>query len=355
MAASKRLARFRNCFSMAAAAFLWAASPALADSAPREYPVEGATMLSAFGERPVFSPDGRHIAFVGRSYGDAYEIEIATGKVRNLTRDLPHQGLLRVHYLPNGDYLLTGPRRYTGPNSRVDVEMWVLRKDLQGGLQPLGEKLFEGIAISRRTNFIGWTAFDPPLALKQEQFWMNALEGASMKRYTGRIVQQNGRFRIADKREIMTKLPAGCGFSEPQDFRANDSELLFYCGGKTPEGGHLTSVMGYRLGDSQYTTYRSRPDEYNETEGVAPDGSWTTVECGTPSGAGSPTLDICRVELKPHGARTRLIAATAPGSTRKVSNSVVSPDGKWVAFQMADLGVGELGEGQGIYIVRIAD
>ena len=66
-----------------AAAVLLAATVESAHA--EEIPLEQATMLSAFGERAAFSPNGTRIAFVGKSYGDAYEIELATGHVRNLT------------------------------------------------------------------------------------------------------------------------------------------------------------------------------------------------------------------------------------------------------------------------------
>lgn len=50
---------------------------------------EQTTRLSAFGEHPAYSLDGKRIAFIGKSYGDAFEIELATGKVRNLTVNFP--------------------------------------------------------------------------------------------------------------------------------------------------------------------------------------------------------------------------------------------------------------------------
>jgi len=34
----------------------------------------------------------RKIAFIGKSYGDAYELNLATGAIRNLTAHAPHEG-----------------------------------------------------------------------------------------------------------------------------------------------------------------------------------------------------------------------------------------------------------------------
>lgn len=315
---------------------------------------EDATLLSPFGERAAFSPDGRRVAFVGKSYGDVFEIDLATRHVRNLTANVPNQGFLRVNYLPNGDYLLTGPRRYTGPNARVSEEMWVLDKHLQRGLQPLNEGVFEGMAVSRISNHIAWSEFDPPLSLRPEQNWLSVAFQQPMKRYVADIVYEHGVPHLANKRQIMPNRPEGCGVVEAQDFRDRDNEMIFSCGGIRPDGGYLVHVMAYKIDTGEFITYRRNMDESNEPEGIAPDGSWTTVECGTPRGPGAALIDICRLELVPGGALTRLIVATGPGSTRQVADPVVSPDGNWIAFQASDRSIGEAGEGLGIFLMRIA-
>jgi len=45
----------------------------------------GQRLISAFGERPVFSAKGDKLAFIGKSYGDAFEYDMTTGRTRNLT------------------------------------------------------------------------------------------------------------------------------------------------------------------------------------------------------------------------------------------------------------------------------
>src|SRR5262245_58268885 len=69
--------------------------------------------LTAFGERAVWSSDGKRIAFMEKSFGDAFEIDLSTRLVRLLTGHFRHEGFLRAHYLPNGDYFLIGARRFT--------------------------------------------------------------------------------------------------------------------------------------------------------------------------------------------------------------------------------------------------
>ncbi|CAN7269706.1 hypothetical protein LJR225_001330 [Phenylobacterium sp. LjRoot225] len=324
---------------------------ASAQTRPREMQADQAVRLSSFGGRAAYSPDGARIAFGGKSYGDAYEVEIATGKVRNLTRNLPHQGVMRIQYLPNGDYLVTAPRRYAGANTRAHLEMWVLDKDLQRGLQPLGEQVFEGVAVSRDKNLIAWTVIEPEL--KPQENWQLAFVRPT-KRYIAEISYENGAPKIANKRELMPVLPKECSFIEPQDFRDRDKELVYSCM-SAANGGLLISVMGHRIDTGEFITYLRKPGEYNEVEGVSPDGKWATVECGKQTGPGLPPLDICRLELKPNGAVSRLIVGTAPGTTGDVSNPVVSPDGKWIAFQKSDSASGEIGEGYGLYRMKVGE
>ena len=338
--------------TLAAVAAYLIAIPGIADA--QGIPMQRAQRLSAFGERPAFSPDGSRVAFVGKAYGDAFEIELDTGYIRNLTGGLPHQGVLRVQYLPNGDYLITGPRYYSGPNSRINVDLFVLAKDLQTGLQPLDQTGFEGVAIGP-DNRIAWQQMPAGEALHEGEKWVEAVGRIHWENYFGRIVYNDGKPSLVDKRRIMNPPPATCGqFMEVQDFRDNGREVIFYCGGII-EGKPIMQIFGYNLEDGRYTRYY-RTDKYAEVEGIAPDGTWTTVECGeSPASQGISLIDICRLELVPDGALTPLIIGTAPGTMKKVNNPVVSPDGKVVAFAAGDASVGDHGAGSGIYLLQLGD
>ncbi len=68
--------------------------------------------LTHFGERASWSPDGKRIAFMEKSFGDAYEVEVSTKIIRLLTH-YAHPGFLRLQFLPNGDYFLIGARTFT--------------------------------------------------------------------------------------------------------------------------------------------------------------------------------------------------------------------------------------------------
>jgi hypothetical protein len=312
--------------------------------------IDDAIMVSPFGGRTAFSPDGKKIAFVGKSYGDAYEMDITTRKVRNLTGGFPHQGIMRIQYLPNGDFLVTAPRIHSGPNTRAHLEMWVLDKALAKGLQPLGEQVFEGIAVSRKRNLIAWTVIEPEM--KPKENWQLAFVRTT-KRYVAEIAYSKGKPQITNKREIMATLPPECSFIEPQDFRENDTELVYSCMGMTANGGLQISVMGNKLNEDRNVTYYRKPGEYDEVEGVAPNGEWATVECGVQDKPGLPELDICKLELREGGKLSLLVRGRTAGSTDDISNPIVSPDGKWIAFQRSNSTSGEIGEGYGIYMLKL--
>src|SRR5215813_7321220 len=126
---------------------------------PETNPPKGIVQLTAFGERPVWSPDDKRIAFMSKSFGDAFEIDVRTRLVRLLTGHFHHQGFLRVHYLPNGDYFLIGARKFTDVSftRSHDQEMWVMKADLQSPPVPLHHKINEGVAISRTRAKIAWS------------------------------------------------------------------------------------------------------------------------------------------------------------------------------------------------------
>lgn len=324
-------------------------TPANAQAEPAAYTQGDAELLSAFGGRAAISPDGTRIAFVGKTYGDAFEIDLATRAVRNLTAGLPHQGIMRIQYLPNGDYLITAPRRFAGANTRAHLEMWVLDQGLQRGLQPLDEQVFEGIAVSRRSNLIAWTVIEPELAPAES--WQMAFVRPT-RRYAAEIAYADGIPRLINRREIMATLPPECAFIEPQDFRADDVELVYSCMAPVTSGLSI-SVMGTRLDTNQSVTYFRRAGMFSEVEGIAPDGSWTTVECGEQDRPGIPDLDICRIEMTENSGLTVLVPGNITGLPGDIANPVISPDGEWLVFQRSDTLTGEIGEGYGLYRIRL--
>ena len=111
--------------------------------------------ITHFGQRADFSHDARKILFLERTFGDVFEVEIATGIITPVTHHFFHEGFTRALYLSNGDILLSGSRTFdaTDPwpsRSERQAELWILDKDLTSPPIPLGEHCSEGPAVSRK-------------------------------------------------------------------------------------------------------------------------------------------------------------------------------------------------------------
>src|SRR5207247_10134939 len=56
-----------------------------------------------FGERADCSHDGKRILFVEKTFGDVYDLEVATDIIRAMTHHYPHYGYTRALYLSHRD------------------------------------------------------------------------------------------------------------------------------------------------------------------------------------------------------------------------------------------------------------
>jgi hypothetical protein len=251
--------------------------------------------LTSFGERPSWSPDGKRIAFMEKSYGDAYEIDLESRRIRLLT-NFPNPGFLRIQYLPNGDYLLIGARNYTDLDRTryYDQEFWLLKADLSALPIPLDQKVSEGVAISRRSMRIAWAndfRTSPDLLPKDECAIL-----------LGDIVLSDGKPQIAHKRQVLRIKGKGCRL-EAQDFRNGDRELIYIVYRDTP-AVRLADVFGIDVVTGRQTTYRQIETEYSEAEGIFPDGEHILVESDREqtNPRGSKTLDIWKLRLATQSA-----------------------------------------------------
>lgn len=303
------------------------------------------TQLTGFGERAAWSPDGKRIAFMAKSFKDAFEIDLNTRLTRLLTGHFMHQGFLRVQYLSNGDFFLIGARKFTDIRTTraQDQEMWVMQADAKTPPVALNHKISEGVAISRKSMKIAW-------ANTHGQYPDLLAEGESVI-YTADIEYREGVPTLTNKKEVLRANRPDCTL-EAQDFRHNDSELIYVC----YRTGDKADVMGIDLSSRKITTYRKLPDEYNEVEGVSPDGEWALVESsreqGGPERQNSKYIDIWKLKLELNSKDFVRLTRWGDYDGYKASNPVVSPDGKWVAFQSARNN-DPAGVGYGIFLLRL--
>ena len=298
--------------------------------------------LTHFGERAAWSPDGRRIAFVHKTLGDAFEVEVAGRAVRCLTCHFGHSGFYRVQYLPNGDYILIGPEMVRGlEEARWDEsELWLLKSDLSSEPFRLGQRLSEGVAISRVVPRLAWVV--------SSRQYPDLIEENVTELWIGDVVYENGKPRIEGKKKIHQDRWPQC-WLEAQDFRNRDRELIFSC----YQPDNESEVVGVNLESGSVTNYTGSPDVYDEPEGIFPDGEYTLVESDLQNDRGDHFIDIWKLKLDGTGRDYTRLTFFSDFGGFKASNPVVSPDGRFMAFQMAK-SKDEPGVGYGILLFDFA-
>jgi hypothetical protein len=295
---------------------------------PLDHLPKNVEVLTRFGERADFSPDNKTVAFMAKSFGDAMVIDLQTREIRCLTCNVPGAAFLRVMHLPTGDYILIGPERFEDiriSRSR-DNELWFLSKERGSKPLRLGQKMSEGLVISKKNLKIAFSevhAQAPDLA-----------PGAS-RLVVADLDLSGSTPRIVNKKTVHESPDKSCTI-EPQDFYDNDTKLTFSC----YEPNSLSSVMGIDLKTSKVTNYSQKPGTYNEVEGIFPDGKYTLVEadrqCDWLGGKRGPwNIDIWKLRLDGDGKEMVRLTNFNDYEGGKASNPVVSTDGNFMAFQYA--------------------
>lgn len=302
------------------------------------------TQLTYFGQRADWSHDGKRILFLEKTFGDVYEFDLPTKVIRPLTHHYFHEGYTRALYLANGDILLSGARRFNAddpwPSRHDQAELWVLSKDLEQPPVALGTRCSEGPAVSRKKMRIAWTIdhgdYPGKLPERASQIWM------------ANLVYEEGHPALVDKQLILDSRDLGFEASlETQNFRPPDEEELIF----SAYGYQGTEAMGVRLDTDEIKNYSNSPN-YEEPEGISPDGSYTLVEADRHDPRGSQYIDVYRLRLDGSGKLERVtFFGETPGY--KASNPVISDDGNFIAFQMARLG-DPAGVGRGIFLYDIS-
>lgn len=305
--------------------------------------------LLDYGERPYWSADGTRIAFIERNYGDACELDVATGAVRNLTRDLgDHHSFLRVLILSSGDYLLIGPRRFVDRDvsRHVESELWVLDRNLRWPPKPLGRRMFEGCGVS---------TYEPKITYAVSGRNDPSIGGPdTFECHVTSIIDGDSGPELG-RDEVFYRTGGGVA-PEPQDFRRDDQEVIMaeYVTGRIKGVSPTPNciVKGVTLADRTHRTYVAENLVHNECEGIFPDGDYICLEssCDT-EWPHYPPRDLWKLKLDGSQQRVRMTAMPSDHQW-KATNSNVSPDGKWLAYMVA-LNSDEAGFGRGLGLLDL--
>jgi Tol biopolymer transport system component len=166
--------------------------------------------------------------------------------------------------------------------------------------------------------------------------------------WLGDVVYEGGKPRLSGKKKILDAkdLPFKCSL-ETQNFRPPEEKELTF----SAYGYQGTEVMGVELATGKVVNYSNAPDQYDEPEGIFPDGKHTLVECDRHNRKGTGHIDLYKLALDGSGRTERLTYfSDYPGY--KASNPVVSDDGRSIAFQFARSG-DPAGVGRGILVFDI--
>lgn len=332
--------------SLVVVAFL--GSPALsraaaADRNPADELPPHIRRLTWFGERADWALDGTRILFLAKTFGDVYEVEVATGRIRPVTHHFRHHGFTRALYLSNSDILLSGPRQLDPlkpGDARTQCWLSVLARTLDRPPVPLETKCSEGPAVSRRRLHLAWThvaaQYPEQLAAGTSRILEADLEyGPSGPRL--------GRQRIALE---STNLPFRCTLETQNFVPPAESSLTF-----STYGYQGTDVGLLDLATGRVRNLTNSPEEYDEPEGVFPDGRYTLVECDRSNRKGWQFIDLWKLALDGAGYVERLTHFSDYAGW-KASNPVVSDNGRWIAFQLAKSS-DEAGVGYGIFVLDL--
>ncbi len=294
-------------------------------------------ILTHFGERADLSPDGRQVAFMAKSFGDAFVLDLNTRLLRCLTCGIPAAAFLRVMHLPQGGYLLIGPEKFKDVETsrRAEAELWYFQGGPGSKPVRLGERVSEGVAVSRTSNKLGWA-----VSHRQDP----AVPAAESRIVVAELDRSGGAPRLLRKRTVYRADARAC-FIEAQDFYARDTRMTFTC--NEPDG--RASVMGLDIATGKAVNYTNAPGTYNEVEAIFPDEQYATVEadrqCKELKGpCGEANIDIWKLKLDGTGKSFERLTRFNDYAGWIASNPVVSRDGKFMVFQIgrsdAEAGVG---------------
>jgi hypothetical protein len=310
-------------------------------------------LLTHFGERADISPDNSEVAFMDKSFGDAFVLNLKTRVIRCLTCNVPGAAFLRVMHLSNGDYILIGPEHFTDIKSsrERDNELWYLSR--KPGSKPirLGQHMSEGTAISKRSMMISFAELPPDAP---------EIPAGSSRMVTVRLDLSGSQPKLVDRKVVYESHTDACVL-ESQDFYDNDSKLTFICYNHhdlPPGVSLLSNVMSLDLATGKTTNMTQHDGTYNETEGIFPDGKYTAVEADRQveqlGGAhGLNNIDIWKLRLDGTGKDMVRLTHFNDYEGAKASNPVVSTDGKFMCFQLAST-KDPAGVGYGILIYHFS-
>jgi hypothetical protein len=327
-----------------------------------------------WGNRPDWSHDGRRIAFTKDDIfdGPAYEIDVATRKVRCLTCAFgEHQYVTRIFHLPDDSYLIEASPGMTagsgGGAGALKTELFWMSKSLDKPVA-LGSGVMGDIAIAPSAN-----------ADKSVDLAWARSKGAGLQLVVGRLTMADGKAQLADIREVYDYQPGQPGdasFPEAYEFMDGGRSVLFWTVEMKSLNGEMYKVD---LGTKALTRVYASP-AHNETH-LFPDERFGLEENNSASDPNGPYRGVSalgrgaiEVFLQMQGVANAkqlaeansdkgfdIFVVTMDGASRRqltnvspsgaqAHQSVVSQDGRKIAFAVKGPKQGASAHPVGLYV-----
>ena len=158
---------------------------------------------------------------------------------------------------------------------------------------------------------------------------------------------------IIDNQNVVVDSIKYEGMLEPQSFRPpHENELIWSQYGNDSRGVFTSETMGYDINTGIIVNYSRAPGQYDEPEGIFPDGTYTLIECDRHNPEGTKNIDLYKLKLDGTGKDWTRLTFFNEVEGFRASNPVVRDDGKKIVFQ-ASLSGSDAGVGCGLYLYHL--
>ena len=305
------------------------------------------TRLTSFGWRPDMSADGKEIVFVSKEFGDVFVLNLENNDLRCLTDTIcpsqpEHPCFIRASHLSNGDYLLVGMSEWptddpTNPMplySRARHEfcyMFYLNKKPGSLPVKFGPAFYEAAAVGKVSNKVAYVI----------NWWADSSmpEGKS-ELYIADLKVEDGVPTLENPVKMMESSFPPDGRLAAVYFYENDTKLMVISYDYTPHCGAHAISLDVNSGEAvDASIEKYNVDEpaamFDDKHVIIRSSRHDIPENYPPEKVGLEKMDLYKLALDGTGKNIERLTYVSDIPGFKANNAAVSPDGKFMVFQIS--------------------